>query len=79
MCFPKLSHRKKDSAYSQIISNIGKHSFIGGMIAKNLGSGKVIYDALIPIAEERLEERARKKLGHVVPEHVCAYLLDTEP
>lgn len=44
------------------------------MIAKNLGSGKAIYDALIPIAEERVEERAQKKLGHVVPEHVCAYL-----
>ncbi|KAL7927017.1 cytochrome P450 [Trichoderma austrokoningii] len=43
--------------------------FIGSMIAKNLGSGKTIYDALIPIAEERLEERAQKKLGHVVPEH----------
>ncbi|KAM0460019.1 hypothetical protein ACHAO4_002147 [Trichoderma viride] len=43
--------------------------FIGNMIAKNLGSGKAIYDALIPIAEERVEERAQKKLGHVVPEH----------
>ncbi|UKZ64992.1 uncharacterized protein TrAtP1_006194 [Trichoderma atroviride] len=42
---------------------------IGNMIAKNLGSGKAIYDALIPIAEERLEERAQKKLGHGVPEH----------
>lgn len=44
------------------------------MIAKNLGSGKAIYDALIPIAEERLQERAQKKLGHVVPEHVCTSL-----
>ncbi|KAK1254766.1 hypothetical protein MKX08_008761 [Trichoderma sp. CBMAI-0020] len=43
--------------------------FIGNMIAKNLGSGKTIYNALIPIAEERLEERAQKKLGHAVPEH----------
>lgn len=48
------------------------------MIAKNLGSGKAIYDALIPIAEERLEERAQKKLGHVVPEHVCTYLLNAD-
>jgi hypothetical protein len=45
------------------------------MIAKNLGSCKAIYDALIPIAEERLEERAQKKLGHAVPEHVCTCLL----
>lgn len=49
------------------------------MIAKNLGSGKAIYDALIPVVEERLEERAQKKLGRVVPEHVCTYLLDADP
>lgn len=48
------------------------------MIAKNLGSGKAIYDALIPIAEERLEERAQKKLGHVVPEYVCTPLLNAD-
>ncbi|KAK4071690.1 uncharacterized protein Triagg1_5928 [Trichoderma aggressivum f. europaeum] len=42
---------------------------IGNLLAKKLGAGKIIYDALIPIAEERLEEKARKALGQTVPEH----------
>ncbi|KAM0262161.1 hypothetical protein ACHAQJ_001904 [Trichoderma viride] len=49
--------------------------FIGNLIAKNLGSGKTIYDSLIPIAEERLEERAQKSLGHAVPEHTACFAL----
>jgi hypothetical protein len=47
-------------------------------MARRLGSGKTIYDSLIPIAEERLEERARKSLGHSVPEHVRVYLFDLD-
>lgn len=39
-------------------------------MAKKLGSGKIIYNALIPIAEDRLGGKARKNLGHIVPEHV---------
>ncbi|KAL6876964.1 cytochrome P450 [Trichoderma novae-zelandiae] len=43
--------------------------FIGKFMANRLGSGRRLYDALIPVAEERLEERARKNRGQAVPDH----------
>ncbi|UKZ75705.1 hypothetical protein TrVFT333_003397 [Trichoderma virens FT-333] len=43
--------------------------FIGNLISMKLGAGKIIYNALIPIAEHRLEEKARKSIGQAVPDH----------
>ncbi|KAL7939325.1 cytochrome P450 [Trichoderma chlorosporum] len=43
--------------------------FIGNLMSKKLGAGKTIYNALIPIAEDRLEERTRQSLGQNVSKH----------
>ncbi|TRX96846.1 hypothetical protein FHL15_002152 [Xylaria flabelliformis] len=46
------------------------------LIARRLTCQKAIYDALIPIATERCEERERAKLGHPVPKH---WIMETAP
>ncbi|RYC65201.1 hypothetical protein CHU98_g963 [Xylaria longipes] len=51
-------------------------SLLGGLIARRLTCQKAIYDALIPIAMERCEERERAKLGHPVPKH---WIMETAP
>ncbi|KAJ3579133.1 hypothetical protein NPX13_g1438 [Xylaria arbuscula] len=42
---------------------------VGKFLAARFASQHIMFDTLIPIAEQRLEEYARKKLGHEVPVH----------
>ncbi|RDL36451.1 Cytochrome P450 [Venustampulla echinocandica] len=42
---------------------------VGRFLSRTFNSQTIIFDTLIPIVELRLEERARKKQGHDVPEH----------
>jgi hypothetical protein len=46
------------------------YSSIGGIIARRLKSHEVIYNTLVPIAEQRCIERDLKAAGHTVPTHV---------
>jgi hypothetical protein len=41
----------------------------GRLMANYFKAHKVIHETLVPVAEERLAERAQKKMGHKVPEH----------
>lgn len=43
---------------------------VGRLLAKQLTSQREIYKAMMPIAEERIHEKAQKQLGHKVPIHV---------
>ncbi|KAI0546096.1 cytochrome P450 [Xylaria curta] len=54
---------------------------LGRLIARRLTCQKAIYDALIPIATERCEERERAKLGHPVPKHAdcIQWIMETAP
>lgn len=45
-------------------------SRIGKWLSNSLNSGKIIHGILDPVVEQRFEERARRKLGYDVPEHV---------
>jgi hypothetical protein len=42
-------------------------------MASRFTSHKIIYDTLVPIAQQRLDEQAQAKLGHKIPEHVCIH------
>jgi hypothetical protein len=39
-------------------------------LADRFNAHKVIHETLVPVAEERLAEWERAKLGHKVPQHV---------
>lgn len=43
---------------------------VGGIIARTLKSHAVIFNRLLPIAQERCIERDAAKLGQKVPQHV---------
>ncbi|TGO16642.1 hypothetical protein BPAE_0481g00020 [Botrytis paeoniae] len=43
--------------------------YLGRFVAGRFGSHKIIYNTLVPIAQQRLDEQAQAKLGHKVPEH----------
>ena len=40
-------------------------------MASRFTSHKIIYDTLVPVAQQRLDDQAQAKLGHKVPEQVC--------
>ncbi|KAK4675358.1 hypothetical protein QC764_503660 [Podospora pseudoanserina] len=42
---------------------------IGKFLSNKLNSSSVIFDTLLPVAAERVDEYSRAKLGHKVPEH----------
>jgi hypothetical protein len=45
-------------------------SIIGGIIARKIESHKIIFNRLLPIAEQRCLERDLANLGQKVPKHV---------
>lgn len=45
---------------------------VGRILAKRLSSNKTMYNALLPVAEDRIQEKALQKLGQKVEKHVCA-------
>ncbi|KAF7891373.1 uncharacterized protein EAF02_001698 [Botrytis sinoallii] len=42
---------------------------VGRFLARHFNSQTIIFDTLMPIVQQRLEQRERKKYGHEVPEH----------
>jgi len=45
---------------------------IGGIIARTIGSHEIIFNRLLPIAEQRCLERDLANLGQKVPKHVSS-------
>ncbi|KAM5508773.1 hypothetical protein McanMca71_000745 [Microsporum canis] len=43
---------------------------VGKLLAKQFRSHDILHSTLIPVTEERLQERAQKLLGHNTPTHV---------
>ena len=58
---------------------IGTFRAIGRLLASRYTTDKAVHDALIPVAERRLEERAQQKLGHSIPTHVRTPSLQLDP
>uniref|UniRef100_A0A0B7KLU2 Cytochrome P450 n=2 Tax=Bionectria ochroleuca TaxID=29856 RepID=A0A0B7KLU2_BIOOC len=56
-------------------------SVIGSILGHRLAAQDVIYNTLLPIAEQRVVERDLKAIGQVVPEHAdcIQWILDTSP
>ncbi|CAG9957158.1 unnamed protein product [Clonostachys rosea f. rosea IK726] len=54
---------------------------IGSILGHRLAAQDVIYNTLLPIAEQRVVERDLKAIGQVVPEHAdcIQWILDTSP
>ncbi|KAK8001020.1 hypothetical protein PG991_013242, partial [Apiospora marii] len=54
---------------------------IGRLVASRMKSHEVIYDSLIPIAEQRCRERDQKLLGQPVPNHAdcIQWIMETSP
>ncbi|KAI1822652.1 cytochrome P450 [Xylaria intraflava] len=54
---------------------------VGGIISRRLRSQKIIFDSLLPIAEQRCLEREQKKLGQAVPPHAdcIQWIMETSP
>ncbi|KAI4951283.1 hypothetical protein J4E91_003992 [Alternaria rosae] len=54
---------------------------VGGIIARTLKSHAVIFNRLLPIAEERCIERDAAKLGQKVPQHAdcIQWIMETSP
>ncbi|KAK2745535.1 hypothetical protein FQN57_003660 [Myotisia sp. PD_48] len=48
---------------------------VGGIIARRLKSHETIFNALLPIAEERCQERDLANLGHKVPKHTITFAI----
>lgn len=46
------------------------HRVIGRLIRGRLEAQKIIFDTLVPIAEQRFLERDLKQLGQTIPDHV---------
>jgi hypothetical protein len=45
---------------------------VGGIIARSIKSHAIIFNRLLPIAEQRCLERDLANLGQAVPKHVCS-------
>jgi hypothetical protein len=43
---------------------------IGGLIAKHLHAHEIIFNTLLPVAQQRIDEKALADLGQKVPKHV---------
>jgi hypothetical protein len=55
-------------------------SIIGGIIARKIESHKIIFNRLLPIAEQRCLERDLANLGQKVPKHVrCQHSAHMSP
>ncbi len=52
-------------------------SIIGGFISRRTKGHAVIWDALLPIAQQRCKERQLAAQGHTVPTHVRTLFLPT--
>lgn len=52
----------------KVLIHVGR--YIGGIIAQRLQSHKVIFDTLLPVAEQRCRERDLVNLGQATPKHV---------
>ncbi|CAH0051924.1 unnamed protein product [Clonostachys solani] len=54
---------------------------IGSILGRRLTAQDVIYNTLLPIAEQRVEERDLKAMGQMVPEHAdcIQWIMDTSP
>ncbi|KAF4631712.1 hypothetical protein G7Y89_g6427 [Cudoniella acicularis] len=55
--------------------------FIGGIIAWRLKSHETVFDTLLPIAEQRCQERDLQNIGQAVPEHAdcIQWIMATSP
>ncbi|EEQ30552.1 conserved hypothetical protein [Microsporum canis CBS 113480] len=51
------------------INNIWLVRTVGKLLAKQFRSHDILHSTLIPVTEERLQERAQKLLGHNTPTH----------
>ncbi|KAK7740437.1 hypothetical protein SLS62_011119 [Diatrype stigma] len=56
-------------------------SVVGGVLSRTLNSHKTFFKCLIPIAEQRIQEQDRKRLGHTVPKHAdcIQWIIETAP
>ncbi|POS73986.1 ent-kaurene oxidase [Diaporthe helianthi] len=54
---------------------------IGGILGRRLKSQKIVFDALLPIAEDRCRERDLKAAGQTVPHHAdcIQWIMETSP
>ncbi|KAI0502862.1 cytochrome P450 [Xylaria bambusicola] len=54
---------------------------LGGVVSRRLRSQRVIFDTLLPVAEQRCLEREQKKLGQTVPHHAdcIQWIMETSP
>lgn len=50
-------------------------------MAGRLNSHKIVFQTLLPIAEQRYHERDLKNLGQIVPEHMdcIQWIMETSP
>ncbi|KAF2472307.1 cytochrome P450 [Lindgomyces ingoldianus] len=55
--------------------------FVGGIIARRKKCHEVLFNALMPVAEERCRERDRLNLGQTVPKHAdcIQWIMETSP
>ena len=58
-----------------LISNL---RLVGQLLARRLSSHGAVYDALIAVTEQRLEEKSLEKLGRKVEKHVHKIMLRAE-
>jgi hypothetical protein len=69
-----VTHRSRISFITMIsgskIIKLSALRLMGGIMGRRLKSQKVIFDALLPIAEDRCRERDLKAGGQAVPHHV---------
>ncbi|TRX87807.1 hypothetical protein FHL15_011300 [Xylaria flabelliformis] len=54
---------------------------LGGILSRRLRSQKIIFDTLLPVAEQRCLEREQKRLGQDVPQHAdcIQWIMETSP
>ncbi|KAI0809677.1 cytochrome P450 [Xylaria sp. FL0064] len=54
---------------------------LGGIISRQVRSQKIIFDTLLPVAEQRCLEREQKRLGQAVPRHAdcIQWIMETSP
>ncbi|KAI1306229.1 cytochrome P450 [Xylaria venustula] len=54
---------------------------VGSILGRFLKSQKIIFDALLPVAEQRCRERDLASLGHEVPKHAdcIQWIMETAP
>ncbi|PQE05922.1 cytochrome p450 protein [Rutstroemia sp. NJR-2017a BVV2] len=55
--------------------------FVGGVISSKLNHHATVFNTLLPVAQQRCEERDRAKLGQDVPKHAdcIQWIMETSP